>query len=376
MHGAYDPSRRQCGRFGEYRYPAVSAFAHRAGVGCCPNNGQPLQESSEINEGEISKLFGNPFEVEFRDVVPDAISNQFLRNQLRGQIEAGGDASVLSFEITTTSPGFLVVSFVYASDEEPDWTDDFNDIAAIIVEEDGQAPVNILTFRKRIDPQTLVTRPLTLIDLSTCPTLARLNDVAPNPPILDGTLHSTGNEEFFDHEFSIFTPVLTRITGDDPATELEIEREPLRPGTHRIKLIVHDVRDQLVDAALFVPEDGIRFMAVLPADFNLDGTVDAQDLNIYAANEFGPGKFTDGDANFDGVVNTEDLDILNDHYLESGGFAMQSADFNYDGVVDDADLDILNLHWLADDCISRLEGDTDDDGDVDIFDLTTLGQSL
>ncbi len=262
----------------------------------------------------------------------------------------------------------MVVSFVYASDEHPFYTFDFNDLAAIIVEEQDQTPVNILTFRKQTT-SGLVTVPLALQDLVACPTLLRLNDVAPNPSILNGTFHSVHTGIYYDHEFSASSAKLTRVTGDDPTTDDIVEVVPMRPGTHRVKLGVQDVGDHSVDAALFIPQDGVRFVPILPADFNLDGIVDIADMNIIASNMFETGRtFAEGDANFDGVVDGSDFNIWNDHYGETG-WANHSADFNFDGVVDGSDFNVWNTFYPTDKCATRAEGDTDDDGDVDIIDL-------
>ena len=96
----------------------------------------------------------------------------------------------------------------------------------------------------------------------------------------------------------------------------------MRPGTHRIKLGVHDVADLAVDAALFIPENGVRFLPIAEADFNLDGIVDGDDLDILVLNLFETGKsFTEGDANFDGVVDVIDFNIWN---LHQGASATQS----------------------------------------------------
>ena len=55
----------------------------------------------------------------------------------------------------------------------------------------------------------------------------------------------------------------------------------------------------------------VTVMATYPGDFNLDGVVDSQDLNIWKANVgTGTATWQMGDANHDGVVNGLDLDLL------------------------------------------------------------------
>ncbi len=59
-------------------------------------------------------------------------------------------------------------------------------------------------------------------------------------------------------------------------------------------------------------DDGriVTVMPAIPGDFNLDGTVDNLDLQIWYANAFTGTSWSRGDANYDGVVNGLDRDIL------------------------------------------------------------------
>jgi len=50
-------------------------------------------------------------------------------------------------------------------------------------------------------------------------------------------------------------------------------------------------------------------MATYPGDFNLDGVVNSQDLDIWTANVGTGTSWQMGDANYDGVVNGLDLDL-------------------------------------------------------------------
>ena len=137
------------------------------------------------------------------------------------------------------------------------------------------------------------------------------------------------------------------------------------PGRYKVKLVVQDYRDRAIDAATFIPENGVTFHQFLPADFNLDGTVDEADEDIVYANWQQTGKtFCEGDATFDGVVDSADLNIVG-LYWEMIGFGDFSADFNRDGVVDVSDFNVWNDHSGTPKCASRYEGDADADGDVD-----------
>ena len=327
-----------------------------------PNDGFFLMPVLNTAEGEASKDFIKFFDLEFADSVPsDSTLSQPDQDELRDNIIIGGDAAVLQFDILVTTPGFLKVTFVFASDELPNWEQEFNDTAAILV--DGQ---NILTFRTFDSAQQKVeTEPLTLQKLQDCNNLFLKNDVAPAPSVFDNSAHNFGAGEWYDHEFSGFSIPLIRITGDDPTTE-EKEVIPLSPGLHTIKLIVHDVGDPIVDAAIFFEEDSMQFLPVLPADFNLDGKVDSGDLNILAQNGGSNKTFREGDADFDGDVDDDDLTILNDNWLATGGFAHFRADFNRDGVVSVTDYLIwLDFKFTTPECASRFEGDANDDGSVD-----------
>jgi hypothetical protein len=61
----------------------------------------------------------------------------------------------------------------------------------------------------------------------------------------------------------------------------------------------------------------VTVMACVPADFNLDGTVNLADLNIWKAN-FGIGMvWAAGDTNYDGAVNLADLNAWKSHFGQS-----------------------------------------------------------
>ncbi len=72
-----------------------------------PNNGK--DNVGGFNPGEIVTEIGTPVDQDFEDLV------------FPGQTAGGGDAAVLQFQVQTSSPGFLRVSFVFGSDEHPFW---------------------------------------------------------------------------------------------------------------------------------------------------------------------------------------------------------------------------------------------------------------
>jgi len=150
-------------------------------------------------------------------------------------------------------------------------------------------------------------------------------------------------------------------------------RGPLGTETevvYTIKFVIADVADDQINSAVFIPTDGVRFLPVLEADFNLDGIVDAADLNILGLNFGQSGKtFREGDADFDGTVDSSDLTILAGHWLETGGYKYFSADFDGDQDVDLDDRAIwIEFIFTTNKCASRFEGDANGDGSVDVSD--------
>ena len=113
----------------------------------------------------------------------------------------------------------------------------------------------------------------------------------------------------------------------------------------------------------------------LIADFNDDGLVDCGDAGrLHAAITSGEheGRF---DLNADQLVDHTDLEMFLARAADARDFARRipAGDANLDGVVDAADLNILGSHWQSDTATSWCEGDFDVDGDVDVGDLNALG---
>jgi len=118
-----------------------------------------------------------------------------------------------------------------------------------------------------------------------------------------------------------------------------------------------------------------RIMTITPGDFDGDYDVDADDVDILAAN-LGGDPFT---YDMDGDVDEDDMTFHVTGYLEydtdadgaADGIGTFVADFNTDGTVDLADLTILrtNSGQIG---MGFADGDTNCDGAIDLADLTTL----
>jgi uncharacterized repeat protein (TIGR01451 family) len=67
----------------------------------------------------------------------------------------------------------------------------------------------------------------------------------------------------------------------------------------------------------YVTSSQVTVMATIPGDFNLDGTVDSNDLAICYANVWTGTTWSQGDANYDGTVNGLDRDILMANFSRS-----------------------------------------------------------
>lgn len=284
----------------------------------------------------------------------------------------GGDANVLEFEVELASPGFLRLSFVFASDEYPAWIDPilfpFNDSFIILIDE-----INIATI-----VENSVVQPFRVFDIIDCDPLFFENDTAPFPLVLQSGMneHKIPGEPRYDHEYGGFTKVLTRET---PL--------PLAAGTHTIKIVIQDVGeveddqgnvfpDRSVDSCLFIGENSLKLFELAQGDYNGDGIVDGQDFEIWRDNFIAgtsPAHFYHGDGNGNGVVDEDDYDIWLANFGATGNRDL-SADFNRDGCVDSLDASIFGTYWQMQSCASRFEGDTNGDGAVNSSDASAVGE--
>ena len=329
-------------------------------------------QSDNVNAGEASFRLQTSPDDDFVNLVRSA--------------NVSGDATVLQCDITLSAPGFLRLSFVMASDENPAWIDpnnplgDFNDSMGIFVRKNTPIAIpyeNIATLIVNGVEQSM-----SLQELVACGAPIFFNNqVVPAPT---GILSSLGNGvgefrtsdhgfdtnndtfnlpddnvNYYNHEFGGFSKKLTRET---PCV--------LGPGEYAVKIVIQDVFDLNVDSGVFLAEDSLKLFAFLPADFNLDGMVGAADLSILSSN-WGASNvgFVGGDADCSGLVSGGDLNILLNSWGATGGNIHFCADFDRDSDVDGADFLTWQRNTSLSQCASKFEGDADRDGDVDSDDL-------
>jgi hypothetical protein len=295
-----------------------------------PNNGfRTNLNPNEVHDGEIGQRF-HPF-----GTIDADFDRAVFGSQMSSQVPDSSDPVVLQFNVEITSPGFMMISTVFGSDEYPFFINDaFNDSFAILIkkaaspatEYENIALLNMGGTRS----------PFSLQAMFACgPPQFKENQVAPEPAPLPISLHAikdgSGNYDatkpLYDHEFGGFTALRTWETAC-----------PLSPGTYTVKIVIHDVNDGTVDAGLFIMQDSLNLYSFLLADFNLDGAVDLLDFTILSNNfQQGGKKFTDGDANGDGFVNFSDYAIWRDNRNQTGGNRNLKFDFDRDNDNDGAD---------------------------------------
>ena len=110
------------------------------------------------------------------------------------------------------------------------------------------------------------------------------------------------------------------------------------------------------------------------ADFNNDGLLDCQDLDALGAALHAGDNSAGFDLNADGAVNTDDVSAwLADAGTASGyGGPIRAGDTNLDGHVDAADLNTLGLNWRNTDVNGWCQGDFNYDRSVSASDLNDL----
>jgi hypothetical protein len=110
-----------------------------------------------------------------------------------------------------------------------------------------------------------------------------------------------------------------------------------------------------------------NYLATVPGDFNADSVLSAEDIDLLSAEIFSPEPRLRFDLNDDGIVDQDDRSVwVSD--LKQTFF----GDADLDGQVNAADLNNLALSWQASDATSWAQGDFDGDGNVNATDLNSL----
>ena len=117
---------------------------------------------------------------------------------------------------------------------------------------------------------------------------------------------------------------------------------------HELPTTANDVElgDFNRDGMLNAPDIDLLSAAVgqgdLSFDLTSDGVVDESD-RVYWVTQL-KGTFF-GDANLDGAVNASDLNEIGVHWRATGDFGWARGDFDASGTIDAADLNALGAHW-------------------------------
>jgi hypothetical protein len=161
-----------------------------------PNNGFPLTE--HFNQSTIA----NAGEISFRTNQPR--DNDFVTKVKSVAPATEGDATVLQFQITVSQPGFLRISFVFASDEHrfhiAEGPFDANDSMAIFVRHDDHSNPSFENIALLKKPET-APGPMSLRELRNCGAIMfRDNQIAPAPSD-DLIPMATGNFPTSPHGF-------------------------------------------------------------------------------------------------------------------------------------------------------------------------------
>ncbi len=78
-------------------------------------------------------------------------------------------------------------------------------------------------------------------------------------------------------------------------------------------------------------------------DMNVDGNIDQDDVFLWVTVAFGSYM---GDANLDGVVNALDLNALGQHWQQTGEWLWSDGNFLLDDIIDAFDLNFVGDNWL------------------------------
>jgi len=115
-------------------------------------------------------------------------------------------------------------------------------------------------------------------------------------------------------------------------------------------------------------------IASIAGDFDGDGDVDADDIDLFVAGAAIPGALSLGyDLDGDGDVDHDDLDVLiHDLVFTTMGVGSEYGDFNLSGDITTEDMTILAANFGRT-SVGWAQGDANGDRTVDTLDLTILG---
>jgi hypothetical protein len=219
-----------------------------------PNNG--IDSALTENPGEISEQVLGPSIID--SDFDDAVFSSTMTTD--PELQTSGDPTVLQFDITLTSPGFLRISTVFGSDEYDAYIDrEFNDSFAILVKSECKPYENIALLNK-----LGILSPFKLQSFVACgPPQFKENQVAPEPTALPPSPHAIDNNSdgvgnaadgvpHYDHEFAGFTAMRTWETQCPLAPET-YHREDRRTRCRRCARRRRPVREARKPQALRLP---------------------------------------------------------------------------------------------------------------------------
>jgi hypothetical protein len=116
------------------------------------------------------------------------------------------------------------------------------------------------------------------------------------------------------------------------------------------------------------PSPGTAEFGDLPGDFTGDGVVDAADINVLFGAISSGNMAAEFDLNDSGVVDQEDVKFLVENIIGTS-----LGDANLDGKIDAMDLNQVGINWRRMDGAGWEAGDFTGDGTVDAMDLNLIG---